>query len=242
MGHLLLGFALGLVVQAQDDPKGPAADLAAALQATAKRGAFAFTGTLKTEVDPDDADDEATSCSVSGAVAPGERTVAHIKGENSVHDLLLKRRRLAGRETWKGHPLDLMNAPSELMSLLDLERLAMSVKDAASVKALPEEKIGTEDCRVYELGLSKGAIRSYHDEAEAVEEEEKSLQGVTLTLKVQKSDGLVVTLDASVLRLYKDDKAAAGGTKGLSVFQLRLKDFGTAKVPTLPGLEALLKD
>jgi hypothetical protein len=242
MGALTLAIALTLLGQAQDDPKPQAADLAAALQKTARKGPFAFSGTLKTEVNPDDADEEATVCAVSGAVSPGAFAVAQIKGDASVHELLLKGGKMAGRETWKGHPLDLINAPSELMSLLDFDRLAIYVKDAGSVKALPDEKDGAEELRVCELALSKGTIRSYHDEAEAAEEEEKSVRGVTLKLRLRKSDGLVAGIDAAVRRLYKDDDKPTEGTKGLSAFSLRLKEHGTAEVAVPSGLDKLLRD
>jgi hypothetical protein len=246
MGTLLAAITLSFCVQAgdkKDDPKPLAADVAAALQRTAKRGPFAVAGKLKTEINPDDADEEAVVCSVVGSVAPGERAVAEIKGDASTHELVLRRNRMAGRETWKGHPLDLINAPGELMSLLDLDRLALHVKDASSAKALPDEKAGGEDCGVTELSLPRTTIRSYHDEADAAEEEEKSVRGVTLKVRVRKSDGLVVSLDASVQRLYKDDAPAAGaGTKGVTAYSLGLKDFGTAEVVAPPGLEKFLKD
>ncbi|HZE99401.1 MAG TPA: hypothetical protein VE981_20520 [Planctomycetota bacterium] len=241
MGSMLL-LALVLSVPPQEDPKPLAGEIAAGLQKTAKRGNFAFQGELKTEVDPDDADEEPTVCAVSGGVVPGTLMVAEIKGDKSIHELAVKRGRLAGRETWKDHPLDLVNAPCELMSLLDFERLAVYVKDASSVKVLPDEKIGGEECAVYDLTIPKAAIRSYHDNAETAEEEEKSVRGVDLRLRVQKSDGTVVRLEAAVRRLYKDDSQPGPGTRGLSRFRLSLKDFGTAEVAPAPGFEKLLKD
>jgi len=242
MGAILATLALSLFVQAQDDPKPPTADIVAALQKTAKQGTFAFSGKLKTEVDPDDADEETVVCTVSGSVNPGTLGVAEIKGDASVHELALKGPKLAGRETWKGHPLDLLNAPSELFSLLDLGRLAGVVKDATAAKALPDEKVGGEDCSAYELLLPKAAIHSFHDGAETAEEEEKSVRNVNLRLRVRKSDGLVLSLEAVVRRLYKDDNKAGPGTKGLSSYSLTLKDFGVAEAAIPPGLEKLLKE
>jgi hypothetical protein len=246
MGLLPVALLLGVCVQAQDgkpnDPKPAAAELAAALKKTAAKGPFAFTGRLTTEVNPDDADEEATTCAVSGSAAPGGATVVQVQGDSSVHELLRKGNKVAGRETWKGHPLDLINGPSELLSFLDLDRLAVYVKDASSVKALPDEKSGAEDVAVYELAVPKGTVRSFHDESEAAEEEEKSLRSVTLRLRVRKSDGLVEKIEAAVRRVYKDDDKPGDGTKGLSTYSLRLKDFGTAEVVIPPGLEKLLKD
>lgn len=239
---LLLALVAGLSVQAQDPAPGPSAEVVSALQKTARKGTFGFAGTLRTEVDPDNADEEATVCTVSGAVTPGSVSAAEIKGDHSVHELVVRRNRMAGRETWKGHPLDLANAPGELMSLLDLDRLALAVKDATSVKSLPDEKSGAEEYRVYELALPKSAIRSYHDDAETAEEEEKSVRGVTLGLRLRKADGLVASIDAAVRRLYKEDDKPGDGTKALSVYSLRLKDFGTAQVSVPPALEKLLKD
>ncbi len=246
MGLLFAALLLGACAPAQDgkpdDSKPAAAELAAALKKTAAKGPFAFLGKLTTEVNPDDADEEATACAVSGAAAPGGATIVQVQGDSSVHELLRKGNKVAGRETWKGHPLDLINGPSELLSLVDLDRLAIYVKDASSVKALPDEKSGAEDVAAYELVVSKGVVRSFHDEAEAAEEEEKSLRGVTLRLRVRKSDGLVEKIEAAVRRLYKDDDKAGDGTKGLSTYSLRLKDFGTAEVAIPPGLEKLLKE
>ena len=242
MGTMLATLALSLCLQAQDDPKPPTGDIVAALQKTAKRGAFAFSGKLKTEVDPDDADEETVVCSVSGGVLPGALAVVEIKGDGSVHELALKGGKRAGRETWKGHSLDLLNAPSELLSLLDLERLAVYVKEATAGKALPDEKVGGEDCSAYELLLPKGSIRSYHDDAETAAEEEKSVRNLNLRLRVRKSDGMVVSLEAVVRRLYKDDDKPGAGTKGLSSYSLSLKDFGAAEPAIPPGLEKLLKE
>jgi len=242
MRLILATLALRLCVQAQEAPKPQTADIVAALQKTAKQGAFAFAGKVKTEVDPDDADEETVACTVSGSVNPGAIGVAEIKGDASVHELALKGSRLAGRETWKGHPLDLLNAPSELFSLLDLGRLAGVVKDATAAKALPDEKAGGEDCSAFELLLPKEAIHSFHDSAETAEEEEKSVRNVNLRLRVRKSDGLVVSLEAVVRRLYKDDNKPGSGTKGLSSYSLTLKDFGAAEPAIPPGLEKLLKD
>ncbi|HEV3027645.1 MAG TPA: hypothetical protein VG457_08745, partial [Planctomycetota bacterium] len=184
MRQALIGLLLALGVQAQegkkDDSQAPAGEVAAALQKTVKRGRFAFAGKLKTEVNPEDADEEATTCSMSGCVSPGSRAVLEIRADFSTHEIVLNAGKMAGRETWKGHPLDLVNAPSELLSLLDFERLAVFVKDATSVKALPEEKIGSEDCGVTELVLPKGTIRSYHNDPETADEEEKSVKDVVL--------------------------------------------------------------
>ena len=68
------------------------------------------------------------------------------------------------------------------------------------------------------------------------------VRGVTLRLRLRKSDGLVAGIDAAVRRLYKDDDKPTEGTKGLSAFSLRLKDHGTAEVAVPPGLDKLLKE
>lgn len=246
MRQTLIGLLLALAVQAQEekkeDPKALAESVAAALQKTAKRGNFALEGTLRTEVDPDDADEEATTCAVSGRVAPGTRTVLVIAADSSTHEIVLKAGKMVGRETWKGHPLDLVNAPSELLSLLDFDRLAIYVRDAASAKALPEEKLGTEICRVVDLALPKGTIRSYHDDAEAAEEEEKSVREVRLKLWVLQSERLAVKMEASVRRLHKDDAHPNDSTKGISSFTLEFKEIGSADVAIPPGFEKVLKE
>src|SRR5258708_9022263 len=242
MGLISAALVLGFCVQTQDDPKPPTADIVWALQKTSKRGAFAFAGQLKTEVNPDDADEETVVCTVSGGVSPGALAVVEIKGDASVHELVLKRDKMAGRETWKGHSLDLLNGPSELFSLLDLARLAVQLNAASAANALPDEKVGGEDCSAYELLLPKEAIRSYHDDAETAGEEEKTVRKLNLRLRVRKSDGMVVSLDAVVRRLYKDDDKPAAGTKGVSSFTLTFKDFGAASVTIPPGLEKLLKE
>jgi hypothetical protein len=246
MRALLVGLLLALRVPAQEEKKDDvqrlAGDVAAALQKTAQRGSFSLSGNLKTEVNPDDADEEPTLCAISGSVAPGSRAVLEVRSDSSTHELVLKAGKLAGRETWKGHPLDLLNAPSELLSLLDFERLAITAKEAASAKALADEKVAAEDCAVTELLLPKGAIRSYHNDAEAAEEEEKSVRDVLLKLLVRKADGLVVRMEVSVRRLYKDDRHPNDSTKGLSSFTLSLRDFGKADVAVPRGLEKLLKD
>ena len=246
MKQPLIGLILALCLPAQEEKKAdlpaPAGEVAAALQKTAMRGSFAFAGKLKTEVNPDDADEEAITCALSGCVAPGSRTVVEIRADFSRHEIVLHAGKLAGRETWKGHPLDLLNAPSELFSLLDFERLAIYVKDATSVKALPEEKVGPGDCGVTELVLPKGAIRSYHSDPEVAEEEEKSVKDVSLKVCVLKSEGLVVKMEASVRRLHQDDHHPNDSTKGLSTFSFSLKEFGKAEVAIPPGLEKVLKE
>jgi hypothetical protein len=243
MESVLLMIISSLCVQAQDDPaKVQSADITAALLKTAKRGSFSFTGELKTEVDPDDADEEPTVCAISGSTTSGSLAAVEIKADDSVHELALKGGKMAGRETWKGHSVDLVNGPSELMSLLDLERLGAAVKEATGFKALPDDKVGDEDCSVSEMVLPKTAIRSYHDDADVAEEEVKSVRRVPLRIWVRKSDGMVVKFEATVRRLYKDDKQRGPGTKGMSAVTLLMKDFGTAVVAVPPSLEKLLKD
>lgn len=233
-----IALTLGLCLQAQDTPKDdvrPA--VAEAFLKTAKKGNFAVAGQLKTEVDPDDADEEPTVCKVAGAVAPGSRAAFKITGDGSVHELVLKDGKMAGRETWKGHSLDLVNGPSELLSLLDFERLAGHVKTAGGAKALADEKVGEEDCAAYELQLPKEAIRSYNDDADFAADEEKSVRGARLKLCVRKSDGLVVSLEAGVRRLYKNEQHPRLSTRGLTFYALTFQDFGTAEVVVPPGLE-----
>lgn len=231
---ILFALAMALCPEAQDDVRPAAAE---ALQKTAKKGAFAVAGQLKTEIDPDDADEEPTVCKVAGAVAPGSKASFKIAGDASVHELVLKDGKMAGRETWKGHSLDLINGPSELLSLLDFDRLATHVKNASAAKALPDEKVGEEDCTVVELQLPKEAIRSYNDDSDFAADEEKSLRGARLKLCIRKSDGLVAGIDANVRRLYKNEEHPRQSTRGLTSYSLTFKDFGTAEVVIPPGLD-----
>jgi hypothetical protein len=234
----LIALMLGLCAQAQDDKKDDGRLVASeALQKTAKKGSFSVAGELKTEIDPDDADEEPYLCKVAGAVAPGSRASFKITGDASVHELVLKDGKMAGRETWKGHSLDLVNGPSELLSLLDFDRLAVHVKNAGSAKALPDEKVGDEECAAIELQLPKESIRSFHDDPDAATDEERSLRGARLKLCVRKSDGLVASLEANVRRLYKNEQHPRQSTRGLSSFSLAFKDFGTAEIVPPPGLD-----
>lgn len=234
----LIALMLGSCLQAQEAPKDDVRPAAAeALTKTAKKGPFAVAGQLKTEIDPDDPDEEPTICKVAGAVAPGSRAAFRITGNASVHELVLRDGKMAGRETWKGHSLDLINGPSELLSLLDLERLAAHVRNAVAAKALSDEKVGEEDCAVYELQLPKEAIRSFNDDPDFAADEEKSLRGARLKLCVRKSDGLVAQLDAGVRRLYKNEEHPRPSTRGLTFYSLTFQDFGTADVALPSGLE-----
>ena len=246
MRHAWVGFVFVLFAQAQeekkDDPKRVMVDAAQALRQTSKGNSFTFVGTLKTEANPDDADSEATKCKVSGGIGSPFYAVFKVKSETSSHEIVFKGGKLAGRLTWKGHPLELGNAPSEILSLVNFARLAIYVDSATSAKSLRDERIGDGDCRVFELVLPKETIRSQNEDAEAAEEEQKSVQGVDLRLCVQKSDGLVVKLEATVRRLYKDDDHPDDATKGVSSYSLTLKEIGTAKVAIPPGLEKMFKD
>src|SRR5207237_9897329 len=121
------------------------------------------------------------------------------------HELVFKGTKLAGRLTWKGHPLDLGKSPAEVLSLLNFERLAIFTEKATSAKAAPDAKIAGADCRVLDLVLPKQTMRSYSEDAETAEEEEKSVDKVELKVHVRKSDGVVVRIESTVHRLYKDE-------------------------------------
>jgi len=232
----------GAQEEKKDDVKRISGDAAQALRQTAKPGTFGFTGTLKTEVNPDEADAEALECTVSGAAGSPFHAALTAKSEDSIHDIVFKNGRMVGRLTWKGHPLDLGKAPGELFSLVNLERLAIYAEKATAGKTLPDSKPGGEDCRVLELVLPKETMRSHNEDAEASEEEEKSVEKVEIKMHLRKSDGLVVRLEAAVHRLYKDEDHPADTSKGRSEYTLTLRDFGTAKVKVPTGLERLLKD
>src|SRR5207248_1433674 len=104
---LLFNLSLHAQEQNKDDLKRLAGDAAQALRQTAKPGSFEFTGVLKTEVNPDEADSEPTECKVSGAVGSPFHAAFKVKTDTSTHDVVFKNAKMAGRLTWKGHPLDL---------------------------------------------------------------------------------------------------------------------------------------
>jgi hypothetical protein len=239
---LLVAVPWSAQEKTQDDLKRLAGDAARALQKSAKPGSFEFTGSLKTEVNPDDKDAEPTECKVTGAVGSPFTSAFKVKSDASTHDIVFKRGTMAGRLTWKGHPVDLGKSPGEVLSLVHLERLAIYAEKALAAKELPEAKSGGADCRVLELGLPKETMRSYSEDAETAEEEEKSVEAVEVTLYIRKSDSLVVKIDATVSRLYKDEEHPNDTSKGRSSCVLTLKEFGAAKVTIPPGLEKLLED
>jgi hypothetical protein len=246
MRHAWIALAFALTLHAQDEKKDDlkrlAEDAAQALRQTAKPGSFEFAGILKTEVNPEENDAEPTECKLSGAAGTPFHSAFKAKTDSATHDIVFKGGKMAGRLTWKGHPLDLGKAPGEVLSLINLERLAIYVEKATAAKALPDAKPGGEDCRVLELVLPKETMRSHHEDAEAAEEEEKSVENVEIRLHVRKSDGLVVKLEATVHRLYKDEDNPDDTSKGRSEYALTLKEFGTAKVKIPAGLEKLIKD
>jgi hypothetical protein len=239
---LLFAFAPWAQDEGKADLKRLAGEAARALRQTAKPGTFGFAGTFRTEVNPDEADAEPTECTVSGAAGSPFCAALTAKGEASTHDIVFKNGKMVGRLTWKGHPLDLGKAPGELFSLVNLERLAIYAEKATAAKTLPDSKPGGEDCQVLEIVLPRETMRSHNEDAEAAEEEEKSVEKVELRAHVRKSDGLVVRLEATVHRLYKDEDHPADTSKGRSEYALTLKEFGSAKVKIPPGFEKLIKD
>jgi hypothetical protein len=246
MRHAWIAFALAGTLHAQDTKTGDlqrlAGDAARALQKTAKPGSLEFSGTFKTEVNPEEKDAEPTECTVTGAAGTPFSSVFKVKAEGSTHEIAFKQGSMAGRLTWKGHPVDLGKSPGEILSLVYLERLAIYAEKATAAKELPEAKAGGADCRLLELSLPKETMRSYSEDTETADEEEKSVAGVDLTIYVRKSDSLVVRLEATVDRLYKDEDNPANSSKGRSSYDLTLKEFGAAKVSIPAALEKLLKD
>jgi hypothetical protein len=239
---LLLPLSLHAQDAGKDDLKKLAGDAAHALKLTAKPGSFEFFGILKTEVNPDEADAEPTECKVSGAVASPFHSAFKVKTDTSTHDLVFKGGKLAGRLTWKGHPLDLGKSPSEVLSLVNFERLAVYAEKATAAKAYVDAKVSGADCRVMELDLPKQTFRSTSEDAETAEEEEKSVEKVEIKFHVRKSDGFVVKLEATVHRLYKDEDNPDDSSKGRSSYAFTLKEFGAAKVTIPSGLEKLVED
>jgi hypothetical protein len=238
MRMFFVALLLSLPLAAQEDLKKSSGDAVEALRKTAKSGSFEFAGILKTEVNPDEADAEATECKVLGAVASPFHSVFKVKTDSSTHEIAFKGGKLAGKLIWKGQPLDLGKAPSEVLSLVNLERLAVYAEKATAAKSLADVK----DCRVLEIVLPKQTIRSCQEDAEQQEEEEKSVEKVELKVHVRKSDGLVVKLEATVHRLYKDEDNPDNSSKGRSEYAFTLKEFGAAKVTIPAGLEKLVEE
>ena len=239
---LVLALALRAQDLAKDDPKALAAEAARSLKLAAKPGSLQFQGTLKTEVNPDEADSEATECRVSGTVGTPLVAVMTLRSEVSTHEIVYKAGKMAGRLTWKGHPLDVGKAPGELLSLVNLERLAIFAEKSAEAKALGETKVGGEDCRAIEIVPPKEAIRSHSDDAEAAQEEDKSVEKLELKLHLRKSDGFPLKLEAVVHRIYKDEDNPNDVTKGRSQYSLSFKEAPAGGVKIPPALEKLLKD
>jgi hypothetical protein len=247
MSTLTLALLAVLSPVAQDEKKNDGdplrGDAAQALRLTAKAGAVQVAGRLKTEVREDQTEEEPTECEVSGA-AGGSPFAAALKarGDHTAAEIFYKGGKLAGRTLWRSVPLDLGKSPSELLSLVNLERLAVYAEKATKTEAGAGGTVGTAECRSIRLELPPDTVRGHSEDNDATEEDEKGLSSVEAELWIEKASGRAVRIEAKVHRLYKDDPKPGSTTKSVSSYALTFEKAGEAKVSIPKEIERLLKD
>jgi hypothetical protein len=147
-----------------------------------------------------------------------------------------------GRLVWRAVPVDLGKSPSELLSLVNLDRLALYAEKATLVQAGPEEKIGDRECRRIRLRLPADTIRGHSQDNDAQEEDEKGLDRVEAELLIDKTRGLLLRLEAKVRRVYKDGDPPSTPNAATSSYRLDFQKMGEAKVRIPKEIEREFED
>lgn len=247
MNHIALAVLACLTAGAQDEKKDAAAALrgeaSQALRLTAKAGNFEVSGRLKTEVREDQTEEEPTDCEVKGAVeaSPFAASLSASSDHNRV-EIFFKGGKLAGRSHWRSVPLDLGKCPSELLSLVNVERLAVFAEKAGKAEAGPDGTLGGAECKTIKLELPADTIRGHSEDNDATEEDERGLAGVEAQIWIEKSSGRVVRLESKVRRVYKDEPKPGDSSKSVSAYALSFEKPGQARVTLPKEIERLLKE
>jgi hypothetical protein len=230
LGFLVLWGAFGQDEKKEVDPvlRG---DVVRALKQAAQTGSYEVSGELKTEVRDNQTDEEPTLGRVTGQViASPFQAALRVKADQGTHELYYKEGKLVGRLVWRAVPVDLGKSPSELLSLVNLDRLALYAEKATLAQAGTDEKIGDRECRRIRLRLPGDTIRGHSQDNDAQEEDEKGLDRVEAELFLDKARGNLVRLQANVRRVYKDGEDPLTPNTATSSYQLDFQKMGEAKV------------
>lgn len=196
------------------------ADSAQALRDTAKKGTFAFSGELKIQSEDMGMD---VTASIEGAASSPFGAIVKSKAEKSTYEIFHKGGKTVERLTWRGFPEYMeMGTSDEVLSLLDLEKLA-----AAAAKGKSGKKDADDNgSSVFRLTLGEDAIRSYNEDG--MDGVDFGMKVDSVALKLWIKDGLVQKMEAAVERSYDDGGGDTYATT--TVYTLTLSKHGEAKV------------
>jgi hypothetical protein len=237
----------------KDDGKKQAiADAAKALRATAKAGGFDVAGESKVESDAEgmvvgDFGWGGLSGKIAGSVTFPLEAAFRLDAGKARYELWSSKGQAVERLTWKGRGAYPDRAADELLSLVNLEKLAADVEKATAAKA--------RDGGVIELTLSGDAIREHVERAGSDEEGggimmEMGLTPSSVTLKLTiGKDGLVGKLEAAVLKKFnmgegeEEGEEEEGQNFEVTVaYTLALAKHGAAKVEIPADVREQLKE
>jgi len=250
----MLAACAGVLAQDEkkdDGRKQAVADAAKALRATAKSGGFDVSGESKVESDANgivvgDMGWGGLSGKVSGSVTFPLEASFRLDAGKARYELWSSKGQAVERLTWKGRGAYPDRAADELLSLVNLEKLAADVEKATAAKA--------RDGGVIELTLAGDAIREHVERAGGDEEGGMMMEmgptpsSVTLKLTIGQ-DGLVAKIEAAVLKKWnmgegeEEGEEEEGQNFEMTVtYTLALTKHGAAKVEIPADVRGQLKE
>lgn len=230
-----------LLIQA--DKAALAEEAAKALKATAAKGfEAAGEGSFKADKDHEDYAEwlGGDSATLTAAVQGSFEAVVTVKAKKATYEVFHKGARTVERLTWRGSPVDSSDSANDILSLLDLAKLAGAAAKAIAAKAAGDETLGEVKCRKIRVTLDGTAIGSYlerdpDDEADPG----YRVETVEVTLWID-ADGLVRKLDGAVTKIFDDGEGDE--VKLVDTWTFTFAKFGATKVEFPPELKKALSD
>jgi hypothetical protein len=262
----MMAMVSGLV-WAQDekkpDPvKAVREDAVKALKATAAKGGFTFEGEAATEVSQEmggitvDGFFGGLSGKITGTAA-GATAAFKAKNGKALYECW-RDKKTVERMTWRGMGQTPGDAANDVLSLVNLEKLAEAAGKAKAGKSLGDAKLGEVACKMLELTLDGESIGKHIEQPEAQGGAVMSmgLKVVRLELKLWiGADGLVHKIEAKVPKTFEgagimpgggeeeeEDEESGEGEMMTSTYTLMLTKLGETKVELPDDIKAMLKE
>lgn len=236
-----------------------------ALKATAAKGGFEIEGSVENELSQENGMEFAGGFfgslqgKIAGAVSTPFAASIRVKADKALYELAHDGKKSAERLTWRGAGQTPGDAANDLLSLLDVAKLADAAGKAKEGKSHAEEKLGETACKVASLTLEGDAISKYLETPEAEEGMmmEFGLKTSKVELKVWygAEDGLVRKVRAVVTKTFdvgimpvEDGEEEEEGEEGegqeamTATYTLTLSKFGAAKVEIPEGMKEMMKE
>ncbi len=229
---------------------------AKALKATAAKGSVAFEGDCSTEytqdggggiVVPDGGEFYGgLKGKITGTVEGSFKAAFRAKSDKVLYEAWHDKKTVE-RMTWRGVGMTPGDAANDVLSLVNLEKLAEAAGKAREAKA-GEAKLGDAACKTFTLTLDGSAIGKYLDAPEM-----KDADGVVMSIGMKTSrvelklwvgdDGLVRKLEAQVAKAFdmsemiepgddgeEEDEDSEGEEMMVTTYTFAFSKWGEAKV------------